>query len=1169
MNFTGKGKTTEGKGLTGYPLARKVSLENPSMLLPSKPLPPIRKSSPSTKPNKMCSGEQENGKKGIGSADDSRKSQELSSEGKRHKASLLYSSGGNMKKGSLGPPLIPPIHKAVSPHVGSAAGSLSSSLQLDVQESQEMRPRTSSRMKEKNSEHAGLTGNTIAKRSSQGNPSMILPSKPLPPIRKSSPSTKPNKMCSGEQENGKKGIGSDDDSRKSQELSSEGKRHKASLLYSSGGNMKKGSLGPPLIPPIHKAVSPHVGSAAGSLSSSLQLDVQESQEMRPRTSSRMKEKNSEHAGLTGNTIAKRSSQGNPSMILPSKPLPPIRKSSPSTKPNKMCSGEQENGKKGIGSDDDSRKSQELSSEGKRHKASLLYSSGGNMKKGSLGPPLIPPIHKAVSPHVGSAAGSLSSSLQLDVQESQEMRPRTSSRMKEKNSEHAASSESTAQTQRTKGKSPWCVIGPGMPLFPRKLAELFSMETYVRNPGVGNGGLGSRPAQGDLAQEPRQRQLSSAGPRVTAREEDKGKAQHGSASHRVLGHPLSQAKEPDHPSSPGLTSDLRDGFGKIRAALCKLAVKNLEPKDVEVFEKEMKKRREEKISLQLPPQTVETRDAAEASFSLPPVNDTPSSVQRKHPGSALKKKVLRKQDKVPLLPGMSIIHEEGSVPCNSSVTSQTATGSQRREELLRGHGHKDTACPDPQQSLLQALSLLRSDDWEMKEKGLVSLKHLAGCHSTVLLSRLRDICLAVTNEVTNLRSKVSHSAIVTLGEFFAILKKDMDPEVDEVVRVILQMLRNSPEFVEKAASQTLGIMVENVTPARAMTALLDSGVKSRHVQVRKCAAELLLSLLEKIGVTELAVKQLSENGASEDNRAFAKDTGSSNAKNISKNAKDVQEIEEQKGERPSVKSPVKKRSDGSKKPQATLSSSQRLKSTSDGRLLHRPKAQVALPPAMDETETLQKLYNLLEAKGFETRMEGVALLLDLCKTSPKLVATNIVQIFDYFVLRLSDTHKRVKQMALDVLAEIIVILEDAMNPVIIRLVEGITRNLNSKDPGVHATAVNALEVSIAHLDKVSLMKEFSHQWSQLSGQALLDVTERITELVEGVHARSPEVIQRYALPVLWSLLENKALPVRSANVRMVVTRLASALYEVMGTKLKKCAASQPPHVWEKLSSILGW
>ncbi|NXM63995.1 TGRM2 protein, partial [Illadopsis cleaveri] len=108
-------------------------------------------------------------------------------------------------------------------------------------------------------------------------------------------------------------------------------------------------------------------------------------------------------------------------------------------------------------------------------------------------------------------------------------------------------------------------------------------------------------------------------------------------------------------------------------------------------------------------------------------------------------------------------------------------------------------------------------------------------------------------------------------------------------------------------------------------------------------------------------------------------------------------------------------------------------------------------AVEETEPLQKLYNLLKARGFQTRMEGVALslLLDLCKTSPQLISTNIVQIFDYFVLRIADSRKKVKQKALDILAEITGILRDALNPVIICLVEGITNNLNSKDPGVHA------------------------------------------------------------------------------------------------------------------------
>lgn len=49
-------------------------------------------------------------------------------------------------------------------------------------------------------------------------------------------------------------------------------------------------------------------------------------------------------------------------------------------------------------------------------------------------------------------------------------------------------------------------------------------------------------------------------------------------------------------------------------------------------------------------------------------------------------------------------------------------------------------------------------------------------------------------------------------------------MDEIARVLLQRMGDSSEFIQKAASQSLGIMVENVTPARAMTALMASGVQ---------------------------------------------------------------------------------------------------------------------------------------------------------------------------------------------------------------------------------------------------------------------------------------------------------------------------------------------------------
>ncbi|XP_064262058.1 TOG array regulator of axonemal microtubules protein 2-like [Passer domesticus] len=896
-----------------------------------------------------------------------------------------------------------------------------------------------------------------------------------------------------------------------------------SLLYSMSSEMKKRSLGKSLIPRLRKAGIPPVGSAAGSVHRSPQMELQESQEMRPRPSSRSQEKTPEHAALTGYTPATNLPETRPASLLPLKPLPPIQESS-SIKLCKMYDGEEQKGKSITDNEDIRRNNAEQSSEGKGHKTSLLCSTGGEMKKRQLGKSLIPRLRKAGIPPVGSAAGSVHRSPQMELQESQEMRPRPSSSSQEKTPEHA-------------------------------------------------------------------------------------------------GLPLSQAKETDHPSSPGLRSDKewRDSFGKTHAELCRLAKENLELKKMEILMEEMKRRQNEK-SLQLPPETFEPGDAAEASFSLPPINGTAPSVQRKDPGSAMKKTVVRKQDTVPLQPSTPTLPGDGSFPRSSSApmadpvlaeTSQTATGALRREEPLRGHRQKDRAFSDPQQALQEALSLLGSDDWERKKKGLLNITLLAESHSQVLLCRLREICLAVTREVTNLRSNVSCSAIVTLGELFAILGKDMDSEVDQIAAVLLHMLRNSPEFIQKAACQSLGMMVENVTPTRAMTALMDNGVKSRYVPARKCTAQLLLSLMEKMGVTKLAGTPRAERLAqvagtlAQDSHKDTRHYGQEMVKMLLSNQKfkklleqslsthDLEDIlkrikkkeycpavkpcgagrslgmENNKAELPPVQEPVKKRNDGSQKPQATSPPSKRAKSATGGCRLHRARAQVTLPASVEERELLQKLYHLLEAKAFQTRIEGVALLLDLSKTRPQLISTNIVQMFDYFGLRICDTHKKVKQKALEALAEIIGLLQDAMNPLMIRLVEGITKNLNSKDPGVHAAAMTALDQSVVHLDEVSLMKELCHQWRRLSGQALLDVTERITVLVEWAHARSPEAVERYALPVLWSCLENKALPVRSANVCAVVTKLACALCEALGSQIIKFADSTPPHVQENLNSLLGW
>lgn len=75
-----------------------------------------------------------------------------------------------------------------------------------------------------------------------------------------------------------------------------------------------------------------------------------------------------------------------------------------------------------------------------------------------------------------------------------------------------------------------------------------------------------------------------------------------------------------------------------------------------------------------------------------------------------------------------------------------------------------------------------------------------------------------SKVTNLRSKVSHLAISTLGELFRALKKNMDREAEEIARCLLQKMGNTSKFIQRAASRSLGAMVQRVTPTRSLVAL---------------------------------------------------------------------------------------------------------------------------------------------------------------------------------------------------------------------------------------------------------------------------------------------------------------------------------------------------------------
>ncbi|XP_031417608.2 TOG array regulator of axonemal microtubules protein 1-like [Clupea harengus] len=141
-------------------------------------------------------------------------------------------------------------------------------------------------------------------------------------------------------------------------------------------------------------------------------------------------------------------------------------------------------------------------------------------------------------------------------------------------------------------------------------------------------------------------------------------------------------------------------------------------------------------------------------------------------------------------------------------------------------------PCPEQALLQAFRLLSVDDWEKKIEGLTSIRSLSQHHAELLLPRLHDLCLAVTEEVKNLRSMVSRTAI------------------RHHPGALLQKAGEASGFIRDDVELALGYMVVNVTPSRSMNALINTGVRHRNTAARKSTAQHLGRLAEVMGSSHL-------------------------------------------------------------------------------------------------------------------------------------------------------------------------------------------------------------------------------------------------------------------------------------------------------------------------------
>ncbi|KAM9708824.1 TOG array regulator of axonemal microtubules protein 1 [Menidia menidia] len=513
------------------------------------------------------------------------------------------------------------------------------------------------------------------------------------------------------------------------------------------------------------------------------------------------------------------------------------------------------------------------------------------------------------------------------------------------------------------------------------------------------------------------------------------------------------------------------------------------------------------------------------------------------------------------------------------------------------------CPfsKPDLALTQSFNLLNSEDWEKKIEGLMFLRSLAHYHSDTLQGRLHDVCLSLTQEVKNLRSGVSRVAVCTLADLYTHLQRAMDQELEGTAKALLQKAGECNAFIRQDVDAALGCMVQSCTPTRSIAALLTGGLSHLNPVVRKCTAQHLADLVEKVGAARLlsggkdltdrilpAVTKLAQD-SSQEARYFGRRmllclSSHPDFDKILEKYVPTKELPTVRdtvftlktkgiGEMPQDSQSARGRRSlpGSSTVRASSLNREPLNQTNrESNIPHSNRSQTQ--SIADKTEYIKQISGLLGSKDFRERIKGIDQLVADCQHNPNMVVNSIFPVFDAFKARLQESNSKVNLYALESLQKIIHLMKDNLSQVVNILVPAIVDNhLNSKNNAIHSAAMAAINALTSNLDNMLLLQPFCTKAQFISGKAKVDLTEKVADLVTELYPRKPQAVEQKVLPLLWHLLgtstHSGTVHGRAGSVRAATASLCHALHAQMGPSLSECAASQSASVHKSLNEVL--
>lgn len=519
------------------------------------------------------------------------------------------------------------------------------------------------------------------------------------------------------------------------------------------------------------------------------------------------------------------------------------------------------------------------------------------------------------------------------------------------------------------------------------------------------------------------------------------------------------------------------------------------------------------------------------------------------------------------------------------------------------------CLDPDGTMKDVLSSLaianaanrKELNWIAQYEALTNARRLIVNHSSTVLPQLHSLVVAVLPAVVELRSYTVKNAMLLFKELFRMLKTYVDPELEKIVPLLLKKAgesstagRTKVTFLAQEADSVLSDMVMNCNEVKSAQALLScSKNKSGNIKTKvimhlnevvgKASRRVLQNrdLMDRIMST--AASYLDE--ASNETRTYSKQLlwtlGELVPHEVRNFLNKVSDIKAKQVRNAVTNPPPPPPSKGNgvrglgntRSRERTPNLSQygaegkRFQSLSVDST-QRPRApsrsrRSATPNSTEAEENFQETLEKISSKDWRERQQGLqALEKDLLGLG-EVQESKLISAFDALVPRLSDGNSKVVVQALQTIADIVTVSKNNSVVVLNILMPNLASTIGSTNEKIRRKASKTLFTLCSEVDSVYLVQNVAHCVKHSGPRSQPVLIEHLSHLVPSVHSRKHQLINKYVIPVAFSMLNEK-----STGVRIAIQKLMKSLHKSMGTQLLDLADEHlGPTLQNKLHDML--